>query len=131
MHEAHFILYVRDQAESAGYYGRVLQLQPILDVPGMTEFRLLDGSILGIMPVAGAMGLLGPATFSGPTNAPKAELYLVVDDAQGHHQRALEQGATELSPMLERDWGHRAAYSVDHDGHVLAFAEKLGSGDEG
>ena len=128
MQEAHFILYVRDRSESAAYYGRVLQLQPFLDVPGITEFRLLDGGILGIMSLEGAMRLLGQATFAGSAKAPKAELYLVVDDAEGHHRRALEHGASELSPMQERDWGHRAGYSVDGDGHVLAFAEKIAAG---
>ena len=28
----------------------------------------------------------------------------------------------ELDPLRARDWGHLAAYSLDPDGHVLAFA---------
>ena len=35
---------------------------------------------------------------------------------------ALAAGAKELSPMGLRSWGHLAAYCLDPDGHVLAFA---------
>jgi hypothetical protein len=125
MKEAYFILYVSDQAESALYYGEVLDRKPILDVPGITEFELRDGSILGLIPVQSAGRLLGKSLFRSSSKVPKAELYLVVDDPGICHQRALDRGATELSPMQLRDWGHRAAYSMDHDGHVLAFAEKV------
>jgi len=125
MKEAYFILYVSDQAKSASYYGEVLDRKPILDVPGITELRLRDGSILGLMPVQSAGRLLGESVFRSSSKVPKAELYLVVDDPSSYHQRALDSGGTELSPMQLRDWGHRAAYSMDHDGHVLAFAEKV------
>lgn len=122
---AHFILYVADQKASAAFYAKVLGLKPRLDVPGMTEFELDGGAVLGLMPQAGIKRLLGdklpdPAKAGG---IPRAELYLIVDDPAGHHNRALANGAKELSPLLSRDWGHKAAYSLDLDGHVLAFAQ--------
>jgi len=49
---AHFILYVTDQPISTQFYGNVLSIKPTLNVPGMTEFRLNSGGILGVMPVA-------------------------------------------------------------------------------
>ena len=126
MKKAHFILYVEDQTKSTQFYSAVLACVPILHVPGMTEFSLFDGSILGLMPVSGIKRLLGnvlpdPAEASG---IPRSELYLVVENASAFHERALDHGATELSPLEERDWGHRVAYSLDPDGHVLAFAEE-------
>ena len=39
--------------------------------------------------------------------------------------QSLHAGAIEISPMADRDWGHRAAYSLDPDGHLLAFAEEI------
>ncbi|MBI5241450.1 MAG: glyoxalase [Elusimicrobia bacterium] len=122
---AHFILYVSDQDASTAFYAEVLAAKPRLHVPGMTEFALNDGAVLGLMPQAGIKRLLGdrlpdPAEASG---IPRAELYLITDDAGGCHQRALRSGAQELSPLLLRDWGHQAAYSLDPDGHVLAFAQ--------
>lgn len=120
---SHLILYVRDQAASARFYRAALATAPSLDVPGMTEFALGAETVLGLMPEAGIRRLLpslpDPAAASG---VPRAELYLVVDDPAACHARALAAGASELSPLLPRDWGHRAAYSLDPDGHVLAFA---------
>jgi catechol 2,3-dioxygenase-like lactoylglutathione lyase family enzyme len=121
---AHFILYVRDQARSRAFYAATLGSEPTLDVPGMTEFRLREGAILGLMPEAGIRRLLGaalpdPASASG---IPRAELYLLVDDPAAYHARALGAGAVELDALAVRDWGHAAAYSLDPDGHVVAFA---------
>ena len=132
MKRAHFILYVRDQAVSRRFYARLLECEPRLDVPGMTEFALPGGAILGLMPQTGIRQLLGdvlpdPASATG---TPRAELYLVGPDPAACHQRALLAGATELSPLARRDWGHDAAYSLDPDGHVLAFAAEASAGEE-
>ena len=59
MIKSHFILYVSDQRASAAFYEAVLDVRPVLDVPGMTEFRLGDESVLGLMPVESASRLLG------------------------------------------------------------------------
>lgn len=122
---AHLILYVRDQALARDFYRAALGREPRLDVPGMTEFDLADGAVLGLMPESGIHRLLAgridPAASPG---AHRAELYLLVDDAAAYHQRALNAGALELSPLSARSWGDRAAYSLDPDGTVLAFATR-------
>lgn len=121
---AYFILYVADQAHSAAFYTAVLGRVPRLDVPGMTEFDLPGGAVLGLMPERGIRRLLG-AALPDPAQAagiPRAELYLLVDAPAAWHGRALAAGARELAPMAPRDWGHAAAYALDPDGHVLAFA---------
>jgi hypothetical protein len=125
---AHFIFYVEDQPRSRAFYATVLAREPSLDVPGMTEFDLGGNAILGLMPVAGIRRLLGerlpdPSTGAG---VPRAELYLYVADPVAHHQRAISCGARELSGLQERSWGDVAAYSLDLDGHVLAFARRIG-----
>ncbi|MFN8657441.1 MAG: VOC family protein [Candidatus Obscuribacterales bacterium] len=122
---AHFILYIRNQELSTLFYASVLNAQPSLDVPGMTEFQLSDTSILGLMPEAGIKRLLSerlpdPAAGYG---IPRAELYLRVPDAPQYHARALAAGALELSPPLQRDWGDTVSYCLDPDGHVVAFAD--------
>ncbi len=90
----------------------------------MTEFALPGGGVLGLMPEHGIRSLLGAAwPEPGVANGvPRAELYLVLPDAAACHSRALRAGARELSPMQARSWGHLAAYALDPDGHVLAFA---------
>ena len=118
-----FILYVADQQRSRDFYRSVLELEPILDVPGMTEFRLNDGAVLGLMPEAGITRIIGsdphPASGNG---IPRAELYLPVEDVEAAQQLALEAGAVLLSAAADRDWGDCAGYVRDPDGHVIAFA---------
>ncbi len=122
--ESYFILYVADQARSCRFYRAVLETAPRLDVPGMTEFPLPGGGVLGLMPVDGARRLLGPGVPDPglAMGVPRCELYLLLPRPNDLHSRALAAGATEISPLLPRDWGHRVAYSLDLDGHVLAFA---------
>ena len=122
--KSHTILYVDDQKKSTDFYTLVLDKQPRLDVTGMTEFELAHDAILGLMPKAGILRLLGdnlPAS-AQPTGLLRAELYLLVDEPAAYHRRALDCGAQNLSDLAQRDWGHWAAYCLDPDGHVLAFA---------
>ncbi|MDF1565462.1 MAG: VOC family protein [Deltaproteobacteria bacterium] len=121
------VLYVADQASARDFYVEVLGVAPNLDVPGMTELTLPGGALLGLMPEAGIKRLLGealpdPAAGSG---VPRAELYLRVEEPAAFHARALAAGARELSALAPRPWGDEAAYSLDPDGHVLAFARTL------
>jgi catechol 2,3-dioxygenase-like lactoylglutathione lyase family enzyme len=121
---SYFILYVKDQVASETFYRSVLANGPRLSVPGMSEFDLPSGGVLGLMPERSIKELLGNE-LPDPASAhriPRAELYLFLPDARAFHQRALAAGATQLSAMLPRSWGHTAAYSLDPDGHVLAFA---------
>lgn len=129
--QAHFILYVADQQRSAAFYEAALAIAPRLHVPGMTEFDLPGGGVLGLMPERGILRLLGDA-LPDPAQAhgiARAELYLLVDDPATGHARALAAGARELSPLARRSWGHAAAYALDPDGHVLAFAALLSNSD--
>jgi len=127
MKKAFFIFYVQDQNLSTEFYKKVFDQEPVLFVPGMTEFKLCKNTSLGLMPSTGIKQLLGdplPDPSEGH-GIPRAELYLHVDNPQIFHNKALENGAKELSPLTNRDWGDRAAYSLDPDGHVLGFAESL------
>lgn len=122
-----FILFVRDQGRSAAFYANALVSTPVLEVPGMTEFSLGGSARLGLMPETGIRRLLGPGLPDPATahGTPRSELYLVVDDPAACHARALAAGATELSPLTERPWGDLAAYCLDPDGHIVAFACRL------
>ncbi len=119
--KAHFILFVSDQKKSTEFYSTVLDMKPTLDVPGMSEFSLGPGCVLGLMPATGASKLLKLEL--NTSASPGAEVYLIVESAADYHTRALNAGARELSPLAARDWGHVAAYSSDPDGHIIAFAE--------
>lgn len=125
---AYFILYVSDQPRSAAFYAAVLGAPPRLYVPGMTEFGLPGGAVLGLMPAEGIRRLLPGLPDSAAAPGPaRAELYLLVDEPEAWYDRAVRAGALPLSPVAPRDWGHTAGYTLDLDGHVLAFARELAS----
>ena len=122
----HFILYIRDQANSTQFYEKVLGLSPRLNVPGMTEFELLNGTILGLMPSDAIKQLL--IDIPHPNTAaciPRAEIYLLVENTYEFHQQAIAAGAREISSVKARDWGHAVGYVMDPDGHILAFANSI------
>jgi uncharacterized glyoxalase superfamily protein PhnB len=123
--EIEFILYVADQSRSRDFYQKVLQSDPSLDVPGMTEFKLGPGVKLGLMPENGIAKILSdkmphPATGNG---IPRCELYLVVDDVATAMKRAVQSGARLVSETAKRDWDQTVGYVSDPDGHIIAFAQ--------
>jgi len=122
--ETQIILYVEDQYRSRDFYKALLQADPILDVQGMTEFRLSENCKLGLMPVQGIKRLLGAAVADlQKASFPGAELYFMVDDAVEAVQYAEFIGAPVISPVSARDWNHRAGYVADPDGYIIAFAD--------
>jgi catechol 2,3-dioxygenase-like lactoylglutathione lyase family enzyme len=82
----HTILYVADQERSTSFYQALLSQEPVLNVPGMTEFQLSEQHVLGLMPERGIKRLLGDK-ISDPASAqgvPRAERAGYVSDPDGH-----------------------------------------------
>jgi predicted enzyme related to lactoylglutathione lyase len=121
------ILYVKSQEQSTSFYSFILEKQPSLHVPGMTEFELNTQLKLGLMPQEGIAKILGtkvphPKTGNG---IPRCELYFLVTDLVYHYEKIAAFGAHIISPIKNRDWGDRVFYLSDPDGHVIAFAERI------
>lgn len=125
MTEIEFILYVKDQAASRDFYAQVLQMEPHLDVPGMTEFLLSQNVKLGLMPETGIAKIISGPLPHPQTGAgiPRCELYLKVPNASAYLQRGMNAEAMAVSSLQMRDWGDQVGYIADPDGHVIAFAE--------
>ncbi|MBN8695927.1 MAG: lactoylglutathione lyase [Bacteroidetes bacterium] len=123
--EIEFILYVKDQQKSTGFYSEILGLKPSLNVPGMTEFKLSGNCKLGLMPESGITKIICPAAPdpSRGSGIPRCELYLKVDDIEKRMASALNAGATLIDHISERNWGDTAGYIADLDGHIIAFAK--------
>jgi len=123
------ILYVANQDLSTKFYEVVLQLKPTLNVPGMTEFTLFENCKLGLMPENGIAKIITPQTPHPKEGSqiPRCEIYLRVKDPQHYLDRAINNGAKNISHLTARDWGEKVGYVADPDGHVLAFAELTNS----
>ncbi len=125
--EVEIILFVANQEMSTVFYEKILRALPQINVLGMTEFQISAYCKLGLMPNHGIEKILGkelPSPSIG-VGIPRCELYLMVENLQLEFENAINCGAKLISPILERDWGHRACYFSDLDGHIIAFAEKI------
>lgn len=120
------ILYVADQEQSTTFYKTILNKEPVLSVPGMTEFNLTGDLLLGLMPENSIAKILTDKTPhpNKGNGIPRCELYLFRDDVLEAFNLALKAGAKEISKSQDRDWGHIVAYVSDPDGHVIAFAKR-------
>lgn len=121
-----FIIYVKDQAKSREFYRSVLSSEPVLDVPGMTEFEINKDAKLGIMPEKGIAQILGsgvPNPEAG-NGIPRCEIYLIVEEPETYLERLVYSGGKLISSVELRSWGDDVGYGADPDGHVLAFAKK-------
>lgn len=122
----HIILYVGNQQESTTFYSKLLNMEPSLNVPDMTEFTLAENIKLGLMPNKGIAKILGDKTPHPDegNGIPRCELYYYVADVEAAYENAVKSGARVISPVEDRDWGDKACYFADGDGHIIAFAEK-------
>ncbi|MCC6753140.1 MAG: lactoylglutathione lyase [Saprospiraceae bacterium] len=119
-----FILYVENRQLSSEFYSKLMERTPELDVPGMTEFRLSEGVVLGLMPNSGIARILAPVCphpVAG-TGIPRCELYFRVQDADRATGFAVSCGAALVQGAQDRDWGDRVGYVADPDGHIIALA---------
>ena len=123
------ILYVKDQQRSTDFYAAVLEMQPHLNVPGMTEFMLAGNLKLGLMPEAGIAKILLDKTPhpSLGNGIPRCELYIYAEHIEEVFRLAKKAGAKEISSIQQRDWGDTVGYLSDPDGHILAFAKRTES----
>jgi predicted enzyme related to lactoylglutathione lyase len=118
------ILYVSDQDRSMKFYENILDQEPVLNVPGMTEFQLGQDLLLGLMPESSIEKIICPMLPkpSLGNGIPRSELYLIVADPVQSLAKALSNGAKPVSAAEKRSWGDTVAYCADPDGHVIAFA---------
>ena len=118
------ILYVKDQQKSREFYSAILQKEPVIDVPGITEFILTDKLRLGLMPESGIAKILSDKTPhpSAGNGIPRCELYIHTDNIEEVFALAKKSEAKEISSIQERNWGDTVGYLSDLDGHIIAFA---------
>ena len=127
MNEIEFILYVSNQEKSRVFYERLLNLKPSLNVPGMTEFKLLENVKLGLMPENGIAKIISEK-LPHPKNGngiPRCEIYLKVESPIEYLKRGIELGGKEISKFQNRDWGDKVGYISDLDGNIIAFAQNI------
>lgn len=117
------ILFVQDLKETRDLFEQLFECQPVLDVPGMTEFNIM-GSSIGIMPKTGIYRILNlPHNHSFSSSDITAELYFRVNEPEVFIEKGLKLGLELMSELQLRNWGEKVGYLKDQNGIILAFAD--------
>ncbi len=124
---AHTILVVENLHKSKMFYQLLFDVEPVVDETNIVELKLNENFILGLITKELPAKLFDAELMVKfkLDKASSAELYFECDNAEKIHAKALQLGCLELSPFQQRVWGHSVGYSVNHDGHVLAFAKGI------
>ena len=82
----------------------------------------VDGSIVMVGTAGGALALRSPRGLGGATHC----MYLVVDDVDAHHDRALEAGAEIVRAPADTLYGSREYVCRDPEGNLWSFGTYRG-----
>jgi uncharacterized glyoxalase superfamily protein PhnB len=105
-------------------------IKQLTEAFGFTELSVYegaDGSVLNAELVQGnGVVMLGSKGRGGPFDeamrgAGPCGVYVVVDDVDAHHQRAVEHGAEILMPPTDQDYGSRDYMARDTEGNIWSF----------
>lgn len=113
--EASFVIACVDLDRSAAFYRDVLgfDVQPLGDAEGWRIFKSGACRIAaGHCPDTPPASTIGDHSYIA---------YLVVDDVDAYHARALAHGVELVKPLVDEPWGMREFGLRTIDGHRLMF----------
>ncbi|MEU1305567.1 VOC family protein [Streptomyces shenzhenensis] len=105
-------------------------IEQLTEAFGFTELSVYegeDGSVVHAELVQGnGAVMLGSKGRGGVfdtlmRDAGPAGVYIVVDDVDAHHQRAVDHGAEILMPPTDQDYGSRDYTARDAEGNIWSF----------
>lgn len=105
-------------------------VEQLTEAFGFTERAVYedeDGKVAHAELVQGNGGVMlgsrgtGSAFDRAMKGAGPAGVYVVVDDVDAHHRRAVEHGAEILMPPTDQDYGSRDYMARDIEGNVWSF----------
>ena len=105
-------------------------IKQLTEVFGFTESSVYEGEDGMVMHAELVQGngavMLGSKGRGGLFDAAMKEagttgVYVVVDDVDAHHRRAVEHGAEILMPPTDQDYGSRDYLARDAEGNVWSF----------
>jgi catechol 2,3-dioxygenase-like lactoylglutathione lyase family enzyme len=119
------ILYVPDVRKTLAFYERAFGLKPRFLSEDASFGDVHTGSVLlGFATVEmSRRNWKGGVRVGGPGDAPPSfEIGIETEDVAGVVKRAVDAGATVLSPAETMPWGQTVAFLRDPDGHVIDVA---------
>lgn len=91
------------------------------DAPALHATCKIGNSIIAVNREAPEKGVYSPLNIGGSA----CQVHLYVDDVDASWERAVEAGASVLTPVYDAYWGDRTGVLADGNGHVWSLASKV------
>jgi catechol 2,3-dioxygenase-like lactoylglutathione lyase family enzyme len=115
-------LFVEDLAVTRIFYEKVFGL-PIHYQDGDSAVFKFGNTLINLLVVEEASGLIGPAAVAPPEAGARAQFTLEVDDVDAMCAELTARGVELVNGPMDRPWGIRTACFRDPAGHVWEIAK--------
>ncbi|WP_405015005.1 VOC family protein [Kitasatospora sp. NBC_01539] len=114
-------LFVEDLAKAKEFYREVFELPVHFEDENSAVF-LFGGTMVNLLTVTSAPGLVAPAPVASPDQGVRAQFTLGVADVDEVCGHLAERGVGLLNGPVDRPWGVRTASFRDPGGHIWEIA---------
>jgi catechol 2,3-dioxygenase-like lactoylglutathione lyase family enzyme len=114
-------LFVEDLGEAKTFYERVFRL-PIHWEDDNSAVFLFGGTMINLLQVEQAPGLIEPAAVAPPEAGARVQFTLGVEDVDATCEQLRALGVQLLNGPVDRPWGPRTASFRDPGGHIWEIA---------
>lgn len=117
-------LFTEDLAASKAFYQDVFGLPVHWEDANSAVFDF-DGTIINLLNISEAHGLIAPAAVAGPTAGTRMQFTIGVENVDAVCAELASRGVTLLNGPVNRPWGIRTASFTDPSGHIWEIAGDL------
>jgi catechol 2,3-dioxygenase-like lactoylglutathione lyase family enzyme len=114
-------LFVEDLAAAKQFYVEVFALPVMFEDDNSAVFEF-GNTLVNLLDVREAPGLVEPAAVAGPDAGARAQLTIQVDDVDAMCAELAGRGVELLNGPIDRPWGIRTASFRDPGGHIWEIA---------
>jgi catechol 2,3-dioxygenase-like lactoylglutathione lyase family enzyme len=115
-------LFVEDLPATKRFYAGVFGL-PVAYEDDVSAVFSFGGTLVNLLNVSEAPGLIGPAPVAPPTAGSRFQFTINVDDVDATCEELRRRGVELLNGPIDRPWGIRTAAFRDPAGHIWEIAK--------
>ena len=115
-------LFVEDLPTTKEFYEKVFGL-PIHYEDDASAVFDFGGTLINLLKVEEATGLIGPAVVASPDAGSRLQFTVTVDDVDATCAELAARGVELINGPMDRPWGIRTACFADPAGHIWEIAK--------
>jgi len=115
-------LFVEDLAATKAFYEKAFGLPIHYEDDASAVFQF-DNTLINLLKVEEATGLIGPAVVASPDAGARAQFTITVDDVDATCAELAARGVELINGPMDRPWGIRTACFADPVGNIWEIAK--------